>query len=152
MFTDDDFHNTGVGYYATMRPETDEFQVFLAPGRREHVETDLLRSTGTKQFRDLGRYEVTGAPVDRWRYRTPTLRNVVLTAPYMHDGSLSSLRDVLLFYNAGGVPNEVLDPLIGPLGLSDAEIEDLLAFLKTLTGSNVDALVSDAFAAPIGGG
>ncbi len=80
------------------------------------------------------------------------MRNVALTAPYMHDGSLPSLRDVLLFYNRGGVPNEVLDPLISPLGLSDAEIDDLLSFLQSLTGSNVDALVSDAFAAPIGGG
>ena len=69
----------------------------------------------------------------------------------MHDGSLGSLRDVLEFYNRGGVPNETLDPLIRPLGLSEAEIDDLLAFLKTLTGSNVVALVADAAAAPIGG-
>jgi len=69
----------------------------------------------------------------------------------MHDGSLGSLRDVLQFYNRGGIPNELLDPLIAPLDLSDAEIEDLLAFLQSLTGSNVDRLVSDAHAAPIGG-
>ena len=152
LFTDDDFHNTGIGYYATMRPASTKLEVLLAPGRPERVETDILRATGTEQFHDLGRYEVTGLPADRWRYRTPTLRNVALTAPYMHDGSLPSLRDVLLFYNRGGVPNEVLDPLISPLGLSDAEIDDLLSFLQSLTGSNVDALVSDAFAAPIGGG
>ncbi len=152
LFTDDDFHNTGIGYYATMRPASAKLEVLLAPGRPEWVDTDILRATGTEQFHDLGRYEVTGLPADRWRYRTPTLRNVALTAPYMHDGSLPSLRDVLLFYNRGGVPNEVLDPLISPLGLSDAEIDDLLSFLQSLTGSNVDALVSDAFAAPIGGG
>ena len=151
LFTDDEFHNTGVGYYATMRPAADELEVFLAPGRPERVETDLRHSTGTVQFRDLGRYEVTGLPADRWRYRTPSLRNVVLTAPYMHDGSLPALRDVLMFYNRGGVPNDVLDPLIRPLRLSDAEIDDLLSFLRSLTGSNVDVLVSDAFAAPIGG-
>ena len=46
------------------------------------------------------------------------------------------------------MPSEVLDPLIRPLGLSDGEIDDLLSFLKSLTGSNIDALVSDAFAAP----
>ncbi len=62
------------------------------------------------------------------------------------------LRDVLLFYNRGGVPNEVLDSLIKPLGLDDKELDDLLKFLQSLTGSNVDVLVSDAFAAPIGGG
>ena len=152
LFTDDGFHNTGVGYYATMRPNNGELVVLLAPGQAERVETDLLQTTGTERFRDLGRYEVTGLPADRWRYRTPGLRNVELTAPYMHDGSLPRLRDVLLFYNRGGVPNEVLDSLIKPLGLDDEEIDDLLEFLKSLTGSNVDAIVSDAFAAPIGGG
>ena len=152
LFTDNKFHNTGIGYFATMRPDDAEQVVLLAPGQPERVDTDLLQSTGTQQVRDLGRYEITSLPADRWRYRTPTLRNVALTAPYMHDGSLPSLRDVLLFYNQGGVPNEVLDPLINSLGLSDAEIDDLLAFLQSLTGGNVDALVSDAFAAPIGGG
>jgi cytochrome c peroxidase len=151
LFTDGRFHNTGIGYFATMRPVDTEFDVMLAPGQVERVESDLVESTGTDRFTDLGRYEVTSDPDDRWRYRTPTLRNVALTAPYMHDGSLATLRDVLLFYDRGGIPNEVLDPLIRPLGLSDAEIADLLAFLQSLTGSNVDALVSDAHAAPIGG-
>jgi len=151
LFSDGRFHNTGIGYFATMRPTDTEFEVLLAPGHAERVKSDLVETTGTEDFRDLGRYEVTGHPDDRWHYRTPTLRNVALTAPYMHDGSLPTLRDVLLFYSRGGVPNEVLDPLISPLGLSDAEIDDLLAFLHSLTGSNVDALVSDAHAAPIGG-
>ena len=152
LFTDDAFHNTGIGYYATMRPENEVLVVVLAPGQAKRVETDILQSTGTEHFSDLGRYEITGLPDDRWRYRTPGLRNVALTAPYMHDGSLPSLLDVLMFYNRGGVPNEVLDPLIRPLGLSDAELEDLLEYLRSLTGSNVGVLVSDAFAAPVGGG
>lgn len=152
VFTDDSFHNTGVGYYATMRPEKEEQVVLLAPGQAEKLETDLERTTGTQHFSDLGRYEVTGLPADRWRYRTPSLRNVALTAPYMHNGSLPTLRDVLLFYNRGGVANDDLDPRIKPLLLSEAELDDLLEFLQSLTGSNVDALVSDAFAAPIGGG
>ena len=151
LFTDGQFHNTGIGYRATMRPVATKFDVLLAPGQVMRVESDLAQTTGMTNFRDLGRYEVTMLPEDRWRYRTPALRNVALTAPYMHDGSLATLRDVLDFYNLGGVPNEVLDPLITPLGLSDTEIEDLLAFLRSLTGSNVRALVSDAHAAPIGG-
>ena len=151
LFTDGRFHNTGIGYFATMKPVDTAFEVLLAPGQIEHVESDLVRTTGTQNIRDLGRYEVTGDPDDRWRFRTPTLRNVELTAPYMHDGSLATLRDVLAYYDRGGVSNEGLDPLIEPLGLSDKEIEDLLAFLLSLTGSNVDALVSDAHAAPIGG-
>jgi cytochrome c peroxidase len=151
LFSDGRFHNTGVGYLATMRPAETEFRVPLAPGQVERVESDLAQTTGTRVFSDLGRYEVTGRPDDRWKYRTPSLRNVALTAPYMHDGSLATLRDVVLFYSRGGIPNEVLDPLISPLDLSNREIDDLLTFLQALTGSNVEALVSDAHAAPIGG-
>ena len=99
---------------------------------------------------DLGRYEVTQDPADRWKYKTPSLRNVALTAPYMHDGSIRSLREVVEFYNAGGIANENLDPLIRPLGLIASEIDDLLAFLFSLTGDNIDAIVADAFAAPVG--
>jgi cytochrome c peroxidase len=151
LVTDNQFHNTGIGYYATMRPDSEELDVLLAPGQSRRVDTDIQETTGAENFRDLGRYEVTGLPGDRWRYRTPTLRNVSLTPPHMHDGSLATLRDVLMFYNRGGVPNEELDPLISPLGLSNTDINDLLEFLRSLTGSNVDVLVSDAFAAPIGG-
>ena len=99
---------------------------------------------------DLGLYEITQDPADRWKYRTPSLRNVGLTAPYMHDGSLASLGDVVSFYDAGGTPNETLDPLIRPLGLSANQRDDLVSFLEALTGSDVNTLVSDAFAAPIG--
>ena len=63
---------------------------------------------------------------------------------------MSSLRDVIEFYNGGGVPNELLDPRIRPLGLGESEIEDLVTFLHSLTGDNVDVLVADAFAAPVG--
>ena len=83
-------------------------------------------------------------------FRTPSLRNVALTAPYMHDGSIATLAEVISFYNVGGIPNEVLDPAIRPLGLSAQEQSDLVAFLKSLTSPEVDVLVSDAFAAPIG--
>ena len=101
---------------------------------------------------DLGLYELTGKPEDRWRYRTPSLRNVAVTGPYMHDGSLASLDAVIHFYNQGGIPNEGLDPLLQPLNLNDEEIAALVAFLETLTGGNIGALVGDALAAPVGGG
>ena len=65
-------------------------------------------------------------------------------------GSMQTLRDVVVFYNQGGVPNEVLSPLIKPLGLSNEEIDDLVVFMQALTGSNIPVLVADAFAAPIG--
>jgi cytochrome c peroxidase len=68
----------------------------------------------------------------------------------MHDGSLLSLKEVMRFYNQGGVPNEVLSPLIKPLGLSEEEMDDVIAFLNSLTSGNIGTLVADAFAAPIG--
>jgi cytochrome c peroxidase len=68
----------------------------------------------------------------------------------MHNGSISSLEEVVAFYNAGGIRNELLDPLIRPLNLSAVESAQLLAFLNALTGDNVDALVADAFAVPVG--
>ena len=99
---------------------------------------------------DLGYYEISQNPADRWAYKTPSLRNVALTAPYMHNGSLANLEDVVRFYNQGGIANDNLSPLVKSLNLSDAEVNDLVAFLKALTGSNVEALVLDAFAAPVG--
>jgi cytochrome c peroxidase len=68
----------------------------------------------------------------------------------MHNGTFATLREVVDFYDAGGVPNELLDPRIKPLHLSEQEKQALVAFLHTLTGSNVDTLVADAFAAPVG--
>jgi cytochrome c peroxidase len=82
---------------------------------------------------DLGRSLVTERKEDWGRFKTPTLRNVALTAPYMHDGSLPTLRDVVKFYNQGGIPNPNLDPAIRPLGLTDVEIDDLVQFLESLT-------------------
>jgi cytochrome c peroxidase len=81
---------------------------------------------------DPGRFAVTGKEADRGKFKTPTLRGVVLTAPYMHDGSLKTLEDVVQFYNKGGVANPNLDPLMAPLGLSKEEVRDLVAFLEAL--------------------
>lgn len=81
---------------------------------------------------DLGRYEVTKKEVDRGKFKTPTLRGVSLAAPYMHDGSLKTLRDVVEFYNRGGTANPHRDNIMIPLGLSPQEVESLTAFLKAL--------------------
>ncbi len=83
---------------------------------------------------DLGRYDVTGDEADRGAFRTPTLRQIAQTAPYMHDGSLGTLEDVIEFYDGGGKANPWLDPEMRPLGLTPPQKEDLLAFLQTLTG------------------
>jgi len=143
-------HNTGIGFNESMgiRPATE--RVILAPGVFVDVDTSIIDSVGEKTPADTGLYEITQNPNDRWKYKTPSLRNVTLTAPYMHNGSLSNLEDVISFYNKGGVENTLQDPRINPLNLTDDEQEELVAFLKSLTGSNVDVLVSDAFAAPVG--
>jgi len=83
---------------------------------------------------DLGRFSVTGKDEDRGRFRTPTLRSVAETAPYMHDGSLTTLRQVVDFYDQGGTDNPHLDHEMKPLGLSVQDKAALVAYLKALTG------------------
>lgn len=83
---------------------------------------------------DTGRYAVTRDPRDWGVFKTPTLREVAHTAPYMHDGSLATLDDVVEFYNKGGVPNKNLDANIKPLHLTDQQKKDLVAFLNALSG------------------
>ena len=90
-------------------------------------------SSGKEPF-DLGRFEVTQNEQDRGKFKVPSLRNVALTAPYMHDGSLATLDDVIKFYSKSGNPNPNLDRVIRPLNLNPQDQADLLAFLKTLSG------------------
>jgi cytochrome c peroxidase len=85
-----------------------------------------------KEPLDLGRFAVTKKEEDRGRFKTPTLRGVALTGPYMHDGSLTSLEAVVEFYNRGGGANPNLDPVLAPLKLSKDEVRNLVAFLKAL--------------------
>jgi cytochrome c peroxidase len=85
---------------------------------------------------DLGRFTVTQAERDRGAFRTPTLRNVARTAPYMHDGSLATLGDVVEHHDRGGMPNPWLSEELRPLGLTHEEKRDLVAFLEEgLTGT-----------------
>lgn len=84
-------------------------------------------------YKDIGLARATGKDEDVGKFKTPTLRNVALTAPYMHDGSIKTLRDAVQHYNQGGQPNLNADALIRPLGLTDAEVDDLVAFLQSLT-------------------
>jgi cytochrome c peroxidase len=150
LFTDNNDHNTGIGYADAMS-KTDKTQpVQVAPGVYVDVATSLITAVAETKPNDLGRYEITQKPEDRWKYKTPSLRNVSLTAPYMHNGAFSTLQQVVEFYNRGGIANENLDPLIKPLNLTALETADLTVFLESLTGDNVKELVADAFAAPVG--
>ena len=83
---------------------------------------------------DLGRYMVTKNPEDIGAFKTPTLREIARSAPYMHDGRFKTLDDVVNFYNKGGVKNPHQDPLILPLELTKEEKQDLVQFLRTLNG------------------
>ncbi|HYF03822.1 MAG TPA: cytochrome c peroxidase [Patescibacteria group bacterium] len=87
-------------------------------------------------YADRGRYDVTKLGVDIGRFKTPSLRNVGLTAPYMNDGLLPTLESVVRHYNMGGKPFINKDTLIQPLNLTAQEQADLVAFLKTLTDEN----------------
>jgi cytochrome c peroxidase len=83
---------------------------------------------------DLGRFEVTWRDSDRGAFKTPTLRDVARTAPYMHDGSVATLEEVVRYYGKGGNRNSYLDKDLKPVDFSDADIRHLVAFLNALTG------------------
>jgi cytochrome c peroxidase len=115
-----------------------EFSTFTEP--RFH-NTGISLNPITKTFSDLGRYAITGDPTLVGAFHTKTLRNIALTAPYMHDGSLKTLEEVIDFYFDGGRPNEHISHDMPAPGLPDipkAEVpqakKDLVEFLKSLTG------------------
>jgi cytochrome c peroxidase len=83
---------------------------------------------------DAGRHAVTKDTVDTGAFKTPTVRNVALTAPYMHDGSMDTLEEVVEWYNKGGHPSRHLSSKIRPLNLTDQEQADLVEFMRACTG------------------
>ncbi len=94
---------------------------------------DGFHNVGLKGDKDPGRYKLVKVKVLKHAFKTPTLRDVELTWPYMHDGRYQTLEEVVEHYNRGG-DTKVVDPNIRPLGLSKQEVADLVAFLKSLTG------------------
>jgi cytochrome c peroxidase len=108
-FSDGRFHNLGVGW-----------------------------DSSSSVFADEGRFLVTGVDRDRGAFKTPALRDVSKRAPYMHDGSLATLREVVEFYNRGGNPNPWRSGRLGRLGLTPREVDQVVAFLETLNGEGYD--------------
>jgi cytochrome c peroxidase len=143
LFTDHKFHNTGLGWERTMFPERKSYRVQLAPNVFVDVNAKHLKPF-EPPLPDVGRYEVTFNPKDSWAYKTPILRNVELTFPYMHDGSLATLEEVVDFYDKGGIDNPEKSPLIVRLDLTPEEKSALVAFMKSLTSDNAAALERDA--------
>lgn len=131
FFTDNKFHNIGVAMKGNFEQLAREAQSIQAKGKE--AEAVLSHKPGVEA---LGRWIVTREPKDIGAFKTPGLRNVALTAPYMHDGSLKTLEEVMEFYNKGGEPNPNLDGGMRPLGLTPEEIADLVEFMKSLTDEN----------------
>lgn len=132
MLSDTRFHSLGL--------ETNQ-DIFKSPLR--HITfRRYFRMLGVTEFsqlrQDIGLGAVTKQRSDRERFRTPTLREVAGTAPYMHGGQLATLGDVVKFYNSGGGPRTTRASELKPLGLTDAEQADLVEFLKTLSGKPIE--------------
>lgn len=132
LFTDHGFHATGVGYAGAADDGMRVARIEIAPGEFIEMKHADMASFSAPRSNDVGRFSITLDPKDRWAFKTPSLRNVELTYPYMHDGSLSTLEDVVAFYDKGGIKHDG-EKVLEPLGLSEKEKADLVAFLKTLT-------------------
>ncbi|MDH5180736.1 MAG: cytochrome-c peroxidase [Gammaproteobacteria bacterium] len=137
LFTDSRFHNLGVGF-DRINKDVKELANAYQAARKKGIDVDVEVLTN-KNTSELGRFAVSTQLRDLGGFKTPTLRNVAVTGPYMHDGSMETLRDVVVFYNNGGRVKES-DPFfdfqsggIRPLDLSDDQIDDLVAFLEALT-------------------
>ena len=148
LFGDGKFRNTGIGWARSQAPRQ-MHRVRLAEGVFIDIADQDLRAVSDPLQADDGRAEVTRNPADRWAYRTPSLRNVALTAPYMHDGSLATLEEVIEFYQRGGIDNPLKDRLLRPLQLTGADKRNLAAFLRSLTGDNAAELARTARREPI---
>jgi cytochrome c peroxidase len=115
-FSDSLFHNLGVGW-----------------------------NPATKTFKDEGRFVVTKKPADRGAFKTPTLREITKHPPYMHDGSVATLKEVMELYNRGGDNNPYLDPKVEPLHLTPAEIDAVVAFMQALDGEGYQDVAPTEF-------
>jgi len=150
LFTDNRFHNIGIGFKKIQGKEDETAHNFLQQKRAEKNKSAKdfvdIAVLSNERVSELGRFAVTENPTNVGAFKTSTLRNIELTAPYMHDGSLETLEDVVDFYNNGGRVKET-DPLsnflaggIRPLDLSDEEKADLVSFLKALTSPKIAKL------------
>jgi cytochrome c peroxidase len=101
---------------------------------------ERFHNTGAGKGSDAGRFSVTGRLEDRGAFKTPSLRDAGLTPPYMHDGSLATLEDVIEFYDKGGRGNAQLDPDIRPLHLTGQDKTALASFVRALNGTVRDGL------------
>jgi cytochrome c peroxidase len=148
LFTDNRFHNIGVGIN-DIQTEVPKITKAFLKAEATTAEVDIKVLTDPKTS-EIGRFAVTRTFDDLGSFKTPTLRNVAVTAPYMHDGSLKTLRDAVVHYNNGGVTvegdpvNDFLSGGIRPLNLTDEQIDDLVVFMEALTSPEFDDLAKEA--------
>ena len=144
LFTDNRFHNIGVGI-SNIQNDVPELATTFLKADMTLSEVDIEVLTDARSS-ELGRFAINHDLDDIGSFKTPTLRNIAVTAPYMHDGSIETLKDVMIHYNNGGVTdvgdevNDFLSGGIRPLNLEEEQIDDLVAFMEALT--------SPEFAAP----
>jgi len=137
LFTDHRFHNLNVGFQRISK-DIQELANTFSKAKQQGANVDIA-VLSNKNTSELGRFAVSGQTRDLGGFKTPTLRNIEVTAPYMHDGSVKTLADVVSFYNLGGMDKQG-DPVndfqsggMRPLNLSKEQQADLVEFLKALT-------------------
>lgn len=133
LFTNQSYHALGVP--ENPKFETDPMRQIAL--RYQHRARGVAEEEYRKADGDLGLFYTTKQEQDKGKFRTPTLREVAQTGPYMHNGVFKTLEEVVRFYNEGGGETPNKSPLMAPLGLTDAEITDLVAFMEALTGDPV---------------
>ncbi len=123
-------------FYALGVPEPEEFKtdpLYQITHRWQQYQRGVTEKDYRDADRDAGLYYVTKNPKDAGKFRTPSLRELKYTAPYMHNGAFATLKDVAAFYNRGGGQGPNKTPLMRPLKLSEQEMSDLIAFLESLS-------------------
>lgn len=151
LFTDHLFHNIGIGINDIQAKVPELARAFqVAKNAGMDVDVAVLSDADTSH---LGRFAVDDQFSSMGSFKTSTLRNIDVTAPYMHDGSLKTLREVVEHYNNGGVtkPEDPVNPFLSggirPLNLTEQEIDDLVAFMETLTSPQFQSLKAQSVAA-----
>jgi len=154
FFTDFQFHNTGVLNEGTAfqsfsqlakevlgnsisRDEESGRKGSVVASKSVASKTEMTALAHSERFSELGRYIVTKQAQDIGAFKTPTLRDIELTRPYMHNGSIKTLLDVVQFYNRGGNGNTNLDRRIQSLHLNDEEVNEIVEFMRSLTSDDV---------------
>ncbi|RIK62965.1 MAG: cytochrome-c peroxidase [Planctomycetota bacterium] len=127
LLTDNEFHTTGVPEIEPLQKEADRIAT------RHFFATDQKYPNPRSVDADYGREFITKSQSDRGKFKTPSLRELKYTAPYMHNGAFETLEDVIEFYMKGGGDHKNKDALLKPFDLTDQEFDDLLAFLEALS-------------------